>query len=39
MASYETGDTRKEDSWLFGQVYDLNGNKGFTLLPMQMEIK
>jgi hypothetical protein len=33
MASYETGDTRKEDSWLFGQVYDLNGNKWFYTAP------
>lgn len=27
MASYDPADTRKSDTWLFGQVYDLNGNK------------
>lgn len=27
MASYEAGDTRKADTWIFGQQYDLDGNK------------
>lgn len=27
MASYEAGDSRKADTWLYGQVYDLNGKK------------
>ena len=27
MATYDAADTRKKDSWLYGQVYDLNGNK------------
>lgn len=26
MATYDPADKRKSDSWLFGQVYDLNGN-------------
>lgn len=25
LASYESGDTRKKDTWLFGQVYDKDG--------------
>ena len=27
MATYDPADTRKADTWLFGQVYDRNGNK------------
>lgn len=27
MASYETGDTRKAASWLFGPIFDLDGNR------------
>lgn len=26
LASYEPGDTRKADTWLFGQMYDKDGN-------------
>jgi hypothetical protein len=26
MASYEAGDTRKKDTWLYGQIYDKDGN-------------
>lgn len=26
LASYESGDTRKTDTWLFGQIYDKDGN-------------
>lgn len=33
MASYEAGDTRKADTWLYGQVYDLNGNKWYYTAP------
>ena len=27
MARYDSNDTRKKDTWLFGPVYDLNGNR------------
>ena len=26
LASYEEGDTRKKDTWLYGQIYDKDGN-------------
>ena len=26
LASYEEGDTRKQDTWLYGQIYDKDGN-------------
>ncbi len=26
FTKYETGDTRRDDTWLFGQQYDINGN-------------
>jgi len=39
MASYEAGDTRKKDTWLYGQIYDKDGKpldtngKPIELLP------
>lgn len=27
LATYESGDLRKSATWLYGQIYDLNGNK------------